>query len=214
MGKKKNYYSKIIAKYLPKILKSIIKEYKIGSLFSIKLAQGDGVKTSSSPSIPTKQETEIYLGEITEAITGMSKYRTQKINQIINEGILNRESGKQVAQNLKDLFSNDSSESYHSDATFVNLARTYSTEILSQSSEKKALQLGAIEKYVSTVNDKRRSIYCDAIDSKYGEENKSIPVNENFKVEVKVGKKVKFVDKRYSPFHFSCRSIVIYKFDV
>ena len=63
-------------------------------------------------------------------------------------------------------------------------------------------------KYLDVVIDAVTSNICLAENKKYGSKDKAIPLEEDFIIRAKVGKKMKTFRKQQPPFHINCRTNV------
>ena len=211
--RKDNFYTKILNKYLLKILAALNIEYKASSMLTIKIARGDGKKTSMKPLNPSKQEESILFGQISKDIVGVTEFISDKINKAINDGILNKKSNPQVAKDIQSIFDESGDDYYNYKNRMLTIARTESTNVLTQSADRTARSLGATGKYLSVINDNLTSQICKAMSVEYGDSDKSIKLNKNFKVTVKVGKRIVIIDKALPSFHPNCRTMALYLFN-
>ncbi len=61
------------------------------------------------------------------------------------------------------------------------------------------------KKWILWTNDNRTSEITKSLHSKYGSPEKAIPLNDNFKAQIKVGKKTVIIDQQAPPFHVNER---------
>ena len=133
-------------------------------------------------------------------IKDMNEEMAAKLRKELSQGIMNLENFDQLkdrVQTVMDVSVNRAKM----------IARTETNRALNVAHKDAAIQIGApMVKWCSVVVDARTSPICVAMNSKYGDEAKAIPMNEKFKVNVG-GKAYEF---DISPFHVNCRTRILY----
>jgi hypothetical protein len=196
---KDNYFKHIIDKFMRKIIESIIEDFKKGSL-------------SVSPNEelePTKEQIKLMSGKIYENIKGVTDEDSKKINNIIRDSLLARESRVQIAKKLDDVFKGDNPTKLSYKKRLKLISRTESVRFYNQGAFTNAKRLGATKKYISIVNDNRTSPQSKMFDRKYGSPDKAIGIDEEFSINYK-GVTYKGL---YSPFLPNDRDSIIYIFE-
>jgi len=137
-----------------------------------------------------------YLSEYTfDNIKGMTEDLENELRIQLQIGFMNGEGTKKVAQRIKGLFENN-----------INRAKTIARTEMARShsfGKLNAYKQSGLnsKKWILMTRDDRTSDISKAINKKYGKEEQAIPLNENFKASVKVGKKVILIDQPAPPFH-------------
>ena len=104
-----------------------------------------------------------------------------RINNVIIENIQNNGSPAQLKKKLKEIFDKEAPGHLNYKDRMGNIAITESTNVLNTSAFKTAVKAGAKKKYLMGVNDARQGGDSKAALSKYGSEDKAIPVDKPFK---------------------------------
>ncbi len=153
-----------------------------------------------------------------EAINFISSYTFDNIKVVSDElvadlqrefkmAFMNGEGSDKIAERVKKVF--DSSENRAKTIARTETSRAHSFGKLSAWKESgfKA------RKWLLWTNDNRTSDITKALHSKYGSSEKAIPLNENFKMSIKVGKKMVIIDQQAGPFHPNERCALMIEWD-
>jgi len=126
------------------------------------------------------------------------------LRKVISQSVLNKDSKKDMVDKVKTSFDN---KKYNNRLKMI--MRTEGLRANNQAQMDSAEQSGLkLLKYLSVIMDDRTSEICKAENKKYGSKEQAIPLEDDFKVIVKVGKKVKDISAKMPPFHINCRSVV------
>ena len=195
---------KLIKKFLPKLLKAIEIDYSIGSVVSIVNAKKQGVKTNMNPLSLTKKQQQTNVDIIETLIKDVNSNIAKQINYVVNKGITENWDTKMVSNALKEL---PIQETYKN--RFKTIATTESFRIMNTSSYNTAKRLGAKEKWIYNVIDRKTGDDSMISHAKYGSEDKSIPIDEPFEYDYK-GKTRTFM---LPPDRSNDRGQVVFKFE-
>ena len=148
-----------------------------------------------------------------EDISFLKDYAMQNVNDAadqigkdlrkeISRSILNKENKGELVKKIKTMFN----DKKYSDR-MKTILRTEGLSANNQGKLDGARQSGLNpKKYLDIVLDNRTSDICKAEGKKYGTPEQAIPLEEDFIVTVKIGKKVKTVSGKRPVFHPNCRT--------
>jgi SPP1 gp7 family putative phage head morphogenesis protein len=129
-------------------------------------------------------------------IQGMNEAIANDLRQELSRGIMNLESTQQLSQRVKKVMDIGVNRA-------KMIARTEANRAFNQAHLDAAKQSGLeMRKWLLVTKDGRTSNICLAEDRKYGTEKKSIPLNQEFVVNVN-GKQYR---AQAPPFHPNCRT--------
>lgn len=145
--------------------------------------------------IPDKDAIEFISNYTFDNIKDMTDELANDLRQELERGFMNGEGINDLTKRVKSIF--DSSE--HRAET---IART-ETMRAHQFGKLNAYQQSGVKakKWLLWTDDRRTSEITRALHKLYGSPEQAIPLNENFKATVKVGKKVKVINQPAGPFH-------------
>jgi len=133
-------------------------------------------------------------------IKNISNDLKENIRATIERGVLDGSGPATIARNLKPLLDGAENRAEAIARTELNRAQSQG-ELLAT----KQFNPGST-KYLDIVEDSRTSPICKALNKKYGTSKQAIPLDQNFKVSVKVGKRTVVIDQDAPPFHVACRT--------
>lgn len=204
-----DYFEDILNNFIPLLSSAIATEMKLGFNITLENARQNGIKTKDSGLIISQKDLDNYLNKLVLNLRGANKDLSKAISNAVFNNISNRGSNKDLAGMIKDILTKDNPNHFNYKNRYRTIARDQSSEILNLSGWNKAIKLNAKSKYISSVFDSRRCPICTKSEAKYGSEEKAIPMDEDFIVEVRG----KIYQSSNAKFHIECRCLTLYKFD-
>ena len=173
---KRNPFDPIIKGFTAKIVSGTIADYMAGGKFVLKFSPF----SDEEPIKPTKKDIEALSGQVFDNIKGVTDIMSKDINNTVRKGILERKDTKQIAKDLDGVFKGDNPTGINYQSRLKAVARTESARTFNAGGFANAKKFGAKKKYLVGVSDAKQGDDSKVALSKYGTEEKAIPINENF----------------------------------
>lgn len=173
-------FDKLLKSFMSKFLKAIEIDYGVGSAFTLTTAKSDGKQTNMNPLSLNKKEQKANTEMIGKLVKDVNDEMAKKISYLVNKSVTDKWSNKQLEKELKGIFEKDNPNYFNYKNRFKTIARTETTRIMNNSAYNTAKRLKFTHKYISIVNDNRTSEQSKLFFSKYGREDKSIRIDEEF----------------------------------
>jgi len=141
-----------------------------------------------------------YITDYTfKNIKGMTDDVADKLRGELQRSFMNGEGIDQIKSRITSIFNVGENRAEMIARTETTRAHSFGKLSAYQQSGVKA------HKWLLWTDDNRTSAITKSLHSKYGSPEKAIPLNDNFKTQVKVGKKTVIIDQAAPPFHISDR---------
>lgn len=141
-----------------------------------------------------------YITDYTfDNIKGMTDDISDKLRGELQRSFMNGEGIDQIKSRITKIFDVGENRAEMIARTETTRAHSFGKLSAYQQSGIKA------KKWLLWTDDHRTSDITKSLHSKYGSEEKAIPLNDNFKTQVKVGKKTVIIDQAAPPFHVNER---------
>ena len=141
-----------------------------------------------------------YITDYTfKNIKGMTDDVADKLRGELQRSFMNGEGIDQIKSRITSIFNVGENRAEMIARTETTRAHSFGKLSAYQQSGIKA------HKWLLWTDDNRTSAITKSLHSKYGSPEKAIPLNDNFKTQVKVGKKTVIIDQAAPPFHISDR---------
>jgi len=173
-------FDKLLKKFLPKFIKAIKIDYGTGSAFTIVDSKRQGKKTSMNPLDMTKKDQEINIKTIEELVRGVNNDMARNINYLLNQAVIEKWSNKMLAKELDGVFDKDSPNYFNYKNRNLTIATTESFRIMNTGQFNTAKRLKFTHKYLFNVLDSKTGADSEIAESKYGSEDKAIPIDNPF----------------------------------
>lgn len=180
LRKKESYFGDIIKKFLPLINEAIKLEFNLGSTITISDAKDKGRKTKAKPLNISKGDEKALNDSMERLMKDVDAELSKKINNAINDNVLENGSLKDLSTKIEGLFDKKSSRFFNYTNRFQTIARTESTRVLSVSAFNTAQKIGATKKYLIGIDDVKQGEDSKTAIRKYGTPEQAIPINEPF----------------------------------
>lgn len=195
---------KLLKKFIPKFIKSIQIDYSIGSAVGIINAKIQGKKTSMSPLNLTKKDQKAFTEQIETLIKDVNSDMAKQLNYLTNKSVTEKWSTKMLAEEISKL---GLEEKYK--GRFETIAQDLSFDLMSTGSHNTAKKLKANKKWIYNVMDSKTADDSKYNASKFGSEEKAIPIDKPFSYTWK-GKERTFMFGRDRP---RDRSMTMYEWE-
>ncbi|NCD07547.1 MAG: hypothetical protein EOL97_15675, partial [Spirochaetia bacterium] len=155
--------------------------------------------------IANERQLEFLKNYSFDLIKDINNSIAEDVGKVLSMSLINGETLDNRMKRLKEVF--DVNE-----ARLEAIVRTETTRAIEIGEQDGYKQSGLeVKKWILMQDDDRTSDISRALHEKYGSVDKAIPIDENFYVVYKQGKKVKTIDQAIGPFHINERCNVIYE---
>ena len=162
-------------------------------------SEGDINKIKAFNYVPDQNAIDYITKYTFNNIKGMSDDIADKLRGELQRSFMNGEGIDQIKSRITNIFNVGENRAEMIARTETTRAQSFGKLSAYQQSKVKA------KKWLLWTNDNRTSEITKSLHSKYGSSDKAIPLNDNFKASIRVGKKTVIVDQAAPPFHVNER---------